>query len=155
MLTSELAYTLSTHSWGARISGSQLTTTPTKLPFLSITTSPTRRNTYGGRGLRAVFEAAGRKKRERESCVLRLDRSHLCLLASFKGLLENSEGVTASASTFGPDQTHLVALSWKLTVRNYWNTCHELLTMFSYFAWWTMDILQIIVCLHLSVGHHE
>lgn len=69
MLTSELAYTLSTHSWGARISGSQLTTTPIKLPFLSITTSPTRRNTYGGRGLRAVFEAAGRKKRERILCA--------------------------------------------------------------------------------------
>lgn len=69
MLTSELAYTLSTHSLGARISGSQLTTTPIKLPFLSITTSPTRRNTYGGRGLRAVFEAAGRKKRERILCA--------------------------------------------------------------------------------------
>lgn len=94
-------------------------------------------------------------RREREFCVLGLDRSHLCLLASFKGLLENSKGVTASASTFGPNQTHLVALSCKLTVRNYWNTCHELLTMFSYFARWTMDILQSIVCLHLSVGHHE
>lgn len=43
--------------------------------------------------------------------MLGLDRSHLCLLASFKGLLENSEGVTASASTFGLNQTHLVALS--------------------------------------------
>lgn len=59
--TSEFEYILSTHSWGARSSSSQLTTTPIMWPFLSITTSPTRRNTNGGRGLRTALEAAGAK----------------------------------------------------------------------------------------------
>lgn len=67
--TSELEYTLLTHSGGARISGSQLTTTPTLWPFLSMTTSPTRRNTYGGRGLRTVLEAAEDKQENPECCI--------------------------------------------------------------------------------------
>lgn len=61
LLTSEREYTLSIHFWGALNSGSQLTTTPTICPLLSMTTSPTRRNTYGGRGLRTVLEAAARR----------------------------------------------------------------------------------------------
>lgn len=65
LLTSEMEYTLSIHSWGALNSGSQLTTTPTIWPLVSITTSPTRRNTYGGRGLRTVLEAAGSGQRRR------------------------------------------------------------------------------------------
>lgn len=61
LLTSYVEYTLSIHSWGALSSGSQLNTTPTIWPFVSMTTSPTRKNTYGGRGLRAVLEAGGRR----------------------------------------------------------------------------------------------
>ena len=68
LLTSKLEYTWSTHCGGALISGSQLTTTPTMWPLLSSTTSPTRRNTNGGRGLRAVFEAE-RKKDDKKNHV--------------------------------------------------------------------------------------
>lgn len=71
LLTSETEYTLSIHFWGALSSGSQLTTTPTICLLLSMTTSPTRRNTYGGRGLRTVLEAAARRtatSQRRRSC---------------------------------------------------------------------------------------
>lgn len=83
--TSESEYNLLTHSGGARISGSQLTTTPTLWPFLSMTTSPTRRNTYGGRGLRTVLEAA-EEKQENPECSIQIVPEGSRVLISLKGL---------------------------------------------------------------------